>query len=188
MSCPHIEDGGRNGPRVSFIHYHFRKSSDDLNIDSVSSLERFQFLCELVDRGEACKTVSQRVFGTLTNSFDSQFFAWFVPVWDGKCHSGFRDKVYGVAKVRRDPRCCLAALFCLYTGDGDSSHTFLDQIRLQCGACETVSCVLDHDRLVGSRLEKVHQLERWAVPCKPFILVSMQEEHDGQMRRSVCFD
>src|SRR5207245_11627840 len=86
-----------------------------------------------------------------------------------------------------DPRGCLASLFHLYACDADASHALLDQIRLQCGACETVSCVLQHHRLVCLRFEKVHQLERWGVSFKSFILVSMQEENDRQMHSSVDF-
>src|SRR5260370_32093694 len=76
----------------------------------------------------------------------------------------------------------------LYSCDGEASYAFLEQVWLQCRARKAVACVLDHHWLIRSRFEKVHQLERRAVSSKPFVLVSMQEEDNGQTRSSICFD
>src|SRR3989442_9514069 len=144
-----------------------------LSLGSAFLLNLFEFFCESVDCGDACEAASQSVFCAFAYRVDSQLFAWLVPVRDWKRHRRFCDKVYRVAYVSRDPGGCLAALFHLYACDADTSHAFFDQIRLQRSACETVSCVLDHHRLVGPRLEKVHQLEGWAVSSKALVLVSM---------------
>ncbi len=72
--------------------------------------------------------------------------------------------------------------------NGDSTHAFLDQIRLQRRAGETIASVLDEDGFANAWLDEVHQLKKRAVRGEAFVAVGMKKKNNWQLCRTVSRD